>query len=213
MKRAALTRSGRPDPHGPRVVDERRDFVRILSVPSCGVHGADVARAGERAVARPIAPWAGNVRMMPTVLFRGHLAAQPAEPLDLWETRPFGPVARKGPADGRGASDHKGGRSIPILAAGRLPETTGRPPVNVKFFIGVQSRSAPHPRSPLAPPVGRDPVGPTSEKRPSQSDTLQGFREASGLAWLHRSAAWWGGALSAFSRYPKAPRNRRNFSR
>jgi acetylornithine deacetylase/succinyl-diaminopimelate desuccinylase-like protein len=152
------------DAHQARFVDELLDFVRIPSVSAADAHKADVVRAGEWVVARLIAAGAENVRMLqtaghpvvygdwlhagadrPTVLIYGHFDVQPAEPFDLWDSPPFDPVVRDGRVYGRGASDDKGGMFIPILAAEALLKTTGRLPVNVKFFFeGQEEIGSPH---------------------------------------------------------------------
>ena len=152
------------DAHQQRFVDELLDFVRIPSVSASDAHKADVVRAGDWVVARLIAAGAENVRMLPTaghpvvyadwlhagadkptVLIYGHFDVQPAEPFDLWDTPPFDPVVRDGRIYGRGASDDKGGMFIPILSAEALLKTTGRLPVNVKFFFeGQEEIGSPH---------------------------------------------------------------------
>src|SRR5437879_5064462 len=44
----------------------------------------------------------------PTVLVYGHYDVQPAEPLDLWTTKPFEPTVRNNAVYARGAADDKG---------------------------------------------------------------------------------------------------------
>ncbi len=74
----------------------------------------------------------------PTVLIYGHFDVQPAEPFDLWTTPPLCAAGAGRAAVGQGASDDKGGMLIPILAVEALLRTTGRLPVNVKFFFEGQ---------------------------------------------------------------------------
>ena len=145
------------DTHQNRFVTELQNFVRIPSVSAKPEHMPDVVAAGEWVVARLRAAGAENVALYPTqghpvvygdwlhagedkptVLLYGHFDVQPAEPLELWETAPFAAELRDGRIYGRGASDDKGGMMAPILAAEALLQTTGRLPVNVKFFFEGQ---------------------------------------------------------------------------
>ncbi len=152
------------DTHQARFTQELIDFVRIPSVSAVDAHKADVVAAGNWVVARMQAAGIENVRMMPTeghpvvygdwlhagagkptILIYGHFDVQPAEPFDLWDSPPFEPVERDGKIFGRGASDDKGGMFIPIVAAEAMLKTTGRLPVNVKFFFeGQEEIGSPH---------------------------------------------------------------------
>ena len=141
----------------PRFVGELLDFIRIPSVSADAAHVADVVTAGQWVVDRLNAAGIENVQMFPTaghpvvygdwlhagpdkptVLIYGHFDVQPAEPFDLWHTPPFAPEIRDDKVFGRGASDDKGGMLIPILSAEALLRTTGRLPINVKFFFEGQ---------------------------------------------------------------------------
>ena len=140
-----------------RFIRDLLDFVRIPSVSADAAYAADVVTAGEWVVARMQAAGFQNVTMMPTaghpvvygdwlnagpdkptILIYGHFDVQPAEPFDLWHSPPFAPEIRDDKVFGRGASDDKGGMLIPILSAEALLKTTGRLPVNVKFFFEGQ---------------------------------------------------------------------------
>ena len=74
----------------------------------------------------------------------GHFDVQPGEPFDLWQTPPFAPEVRDGKVWGRGASDEEGRMFIPIVAAEAMLKTTGRLPVNVKFFFEGQEEMIRH---------------------------------------------------------------------
>lgn len=143
--------------NNPRFVEELLDFVRIPSVSADEAYAEDVARAGHWVSARLSAAGMENVVVMPTaghpvvyadwlhagadkptVLIYGHFDVQPAEPFDLWDTPAFEPVVRHGCVFGRGASDDKGGMLIPILSVEAMLMTTGKLPVNVKFFLEGQ---------------------------------------------------------------------------
>lgn len=150
--------------HQDRFVGELADFVRIPSVSADPAHVADVARAGDWVADRLRRTGIENVRVLPTdghpvvygdwlhagadrptVLIYGHFDVQPPEPLDLWTTPPFAAEVRDDKMFGRGASDDKGGMFIPIVAAEALLQTTGRLPVNVKFFFeGQEEIGSPH---------------------------------------------------------------------
>lgn len=147
-----------------RFVEELLDFVRIPSVSASEAHIGDVVKAGEWVVARLKQAGAENVVMLPTaghpvvygdwlhagadrptILIYGHFDVQPAEPFDLWQSPPFAPEVREGKVWGRGASDDKGGMLIPILSVEAMLKTTGRLPVNVKFFFeGQEEIGSPH---------------------------------------------------------------------
>jgi acetylornithine deacetylase/succinyl-diaminopimelate desuccinylase-like protein len=150
--------------HQDRFTAELADFVRIPSVSADPAHVADVARAGDWVADRLRTAGIENVRVLPTeghpvvygdwlhagadrptVLIYGHFDVQPPEPLDLWTTPPFAAEIRDDKMFGRGASDDKGGMFIPIVAAEALLKTTGRLPVNVKFFFeGQEEIGSPH---------------------------------------------------------------------
>jgi len=152
------------DANQSRFVDELVDFVGIPSVSADDAHKGDVMRAGEWVMARLRAAGAGNIVMMPTaghpvvyadwlhagadkptILIYGHFDVQPAEPFALWDSPPFEPVVREGKVFGRGASDDKGGMFIPIIATEAMLKTTGKLPVNVKFFFeGQEEIGSPH---------------------------------------------------------------------
>ncbi|MDO9641071.1 MAG: dipeptidase [Pseudotabrizicola sp.] len=152
------------DTHQSRFVDELVDFVRIPSVSADDAHKGDVVRAGEWVMNRLRAAGAENIVMMPTaghpvvyadwlhagadkptILIYGHFDVQPAEPFDLWDSPPFDATVRDDKVFGRGASDDKGGMFIPIIAAEAMLKTTGRLPVNVKFFFeGQEEIGSPH---------------------------------------------------------------------
>ena len=70
----------------------------------------------------------------PTVLIYGHYDVQPAEPLDLWTTKPFEPAVRNNAVYARGAADDKGQVwcHIESLLAW---QAHGGPPVNLTLLI------------------------------------------------------------------------------
>ena len=140
-----------------RFVDELSDFISIPSVSASDEHFNDVVKAGEWVVSRLNTAGLTNARMMstethpvvyadwmhagedkPTILVYGHFDVQPADPLELWDSPPFEPVIKDEKIYGRGASDDKGNMLAPILAAEALLSSTGKLPVNIKFFFEGQ---------------------------------------------------------------------------
>jgi acetylornithine deacetylase/succinyl-diaminopimelate desuccinylase-like protein len=145
------------DREQPRFTAELVDFVAIPSVSAKPENIPDVQRAAEWVSARLTAAGAEHAQVLPTaghpcvladwlhagadkptILIYGHFDVQPAEPFDLWTTPPFQPEIRDGKLWGRGASDDKGGMLIPILAFESFLKTTGKLPVNVRFFFEGQ---------------------------------------------------------------------------
>jgi acetylornithine deacetylase/succinyl-diaminopimelate desuccinylase-like protein len=148
-------------------VDERldsyRDFLRIPSVSALPEHASDCRRAAEwiaddlrriglehvevaETGGHPIvyADWL-HAPGAPTVLVYGHYDVQPVDPVDLWESAPFEPVARDGSMYGRGSSDDKGQIHMHLRAAEALLATTGGLPINVKYlFEGEEESSSVH---------------------------------------------------------------------
>lgn len=140
-----------------RFIAELMDFVRIPSVSAKPENIPDVQAAAHWVARRltqagadhaEVLPTAGHPVVLadwlhagpdkPTLLIYGHFDVQPAEPFDLWSSPPFAPEIRDGRLWGRGASDDKGGMLIPILACEALLKTTGKLPVNVRFFFEGQ---------------------------------------------------------------------------
>ncbi len=154
------------DDNQTRFLEELFDYLRIPSVSSLTENTGDVARAAEWVRDRFDSAGIENVEIMPTgghpvvygdwlhapggptVLIYGHFDVQPADPFELWTSPPFEPEIRNSRIYARGASDDKGNSLIPVLAAEALLKTTGRLPVNVKFFFEGQEEIG----SPQLPP-------------------------------------------------------------
>jgi len=142
--------------HSEQYVAELTDFLRIPSVSSLSEHAEDVKRAAEWVAERlrkagmeavEVMPTGGHPVVYgqwlhapgkPTVLIYGHFDVQPADPLELWTTAPFGPEVRDGRIYARGASDNKGNMLIPIIAGEALLRSDGSLPLNVKFLFEGQ---------------------------------------------------------------------------
>lgn len=133
-----------------------RDLIEYLSIPSVSAqpdHARDVKYAalwlsehlrdiGLRAhvmetAGNPVvyAEWLHSDPHRPTVLVYGHYDVQPAEPLEMWHSEPFGPAVRDGMLYARGASDNKGQHMAHIKAVESYLMHDGHLPVNVKFLI------------------------------------------------------------------------------
>jgi acetylornithine deacetylase/succinyl-diaminopimelate desuccinylase-like protein len=81
----------------------------------------------------------------PTALVYGHYDVQPVDPVELWESPPFEPVAHDGSMFGRGSSDDKGQIHMHLRAAEALLATTGGLPINVRYlFEGEEESSSVH---------------------------------------------------------------------
>ena len=105
-------------------------------------HVAIIPTAGAPAV---YADWLHAPEGAPTVVVYGHHDVQPVDPVDLWQSAPFGPDFRDGQCFARGAIDDKGQVLYEIEAARGLLELEGALPLNLKFLIeGEEEVGSPH---------------------------------------------------------------------
>ena len=80
-----------------------------------------------------------------TLLCYGHYDVQPPEPLEKWDSDPFGAEIRDGIIYARGATDNKSGCMAFVKAAKAFLQTRGAPPVNLTFlFEGEEEIGSPH---------------------------------------------------------------------
>jgi acetylornithine deacetylase/succinyl-diaminopimelate desuccinylase-like protein len=139
-----------------RHLKELCDFLRIPSVSSLSEHAADVTHAARWLAARLESAGFESVKLLPTglhpvvtgewlhapgrptVLVYGHYDIQPADPVELWSNPPFEPVVKDDRVYARGASDDKGNLLAPVMAAEAMLKTSGRLPVNLKWFLEGQ---------------------------------------------------------------------------
>src|SRR3954462_15623871 len=136
-----------------RFLAELKDFIRIPSISTLPEHAEDVRRAaafvadGLRKVGIEnveIIPTNGHPLIYadwlhapgkPTVLWYGHDAPTPADPLELGESPPFEPTERNGNLYARGAVEDKGQMYMHIKAIEALRAVNGTLPVNIKFLV------------------------------------------------------------------------------
>lgn len=145
----------------PRFLDELFSLIRIPSISALPQHKEDMLACAERwrqllleagADEALIMPSQGNPLVYaekrvdpqaPTVLVYAHYDVMPAEPLDLWKSRPFEPEIRDGRIWARGADDDKGQAMIQVKAFEYLVRE-GLLRHNVKFiFEGEEEIGSP----------------------------------------------------------------------
>lgn len=152
-----------------RRVETLCDFVRIPSVSTDPAYKPEVARAAEWLAASlrsfgaeaSVRPTTGHPMVVghlpgpedaPHVLFYGHYDVQPADPLELWNSKPFEPVLKPVTYDGvpdtqivgRGASDDKGALLTFVEACRAWCEVRGKLPLRVSFlFEGEEESGSP----------------------------------------------------------------------
>ena len=78
---------------------------------------------------------------LPTILMYGHYDVQPADPHALWTSPPFDPVIRDGILYARGACDDKGQLFMHLKALECWMQTSGAPPLNLKFILEGEEES------------------------------------------------------------------------
>ncbi|MGC8878783.1 MAG: dipeptidase [Anaerolineae bacterium] len=143
--------------HQTHYLQQLIEFLRIPSVGTSPTHRADMQRAaqwlaslmehiGLHSVQRiptelhPVVygEWGSHDTRVPTLLVYGHYDVQPADPEEQWRTPPFEPTIQDGNIYARGASDDKGQLLTHLVAAEAYLRTSGKVPVNLKFFIEGQ---------------------------------------------------------------------------
>ncbi|MGA2664569.1 MAG: dipeptidase [Nitrososphaerales archaeon] len=137
-----------------RYLSELKEYVSIPSVSTLPEHKADVERTAqwirskleriglERAEVLPTGghpivygEWLKAPAGRPTILIYGHYDVQPTDPLGEWSSPPFSPTVRGDDIYARGAADMKGQGHALLESLEAWMTTTGRLPVNVKFFF------------------------------------------------------------------------------
>lgn len=119
-------------PAPPSEVDRSAEaFATVLREIGC--QGVEVLRLPD-ALPAVYGEWLGNPGA-PTVVLYGHHDVQPPGRPEKWKSPPYEPTERGGRLYGRGVVDDKAGCMVHIAAVASYLKSTGRCPVNVKFFI------------------------------------------------------------------------------
>ena len=134
-------------------LNQYAEMLRIPSVSTLPEHRADMRRMADwcaeelrrlgmtrveinETPGHPIvyAEWL-NAPGKPTVLVYGHYDVQPVDPIDEWESDPFGAEVRGEWIFARGASDMKGQIFAQMKAMECLRDVDGAYPVNIKYLL------------------------------------------------------------------------------
>ena len=135
-----------------RFLKEMMELLRIPSVSAKSEHQKDMVACAEAVKKSFLDSGAGKAEVMqtdgfpvvyaekiidknkPTVLVYGHYDVQPAEPLELWHTKPFEPVVKDGKVFARGSADDKGQFFMHLKALETMVKTNTMN-TNIKFII------------------------------------------------------------------------------
>ncbi|OJW70331.1 MAG: peptidase dimerization domain protein [Candidatus Amoebophilus sp. 36-38] len=135
-----------------RFIEELMAFLRIPSISTMPEHKQDIKQAANFIKDQLVAAGADKAwiiettghplvygekiidRQLPTVLVYGHYDVQPAEPYELWNSKPFEPLIKGDKIFARGAADDKGQFYIHVKALETMIATQSLP-CNIKFLI------------------------------------------------------------------------------
>ncbi|HSN09962.1 MAG TPA: M20/M25/M40 family metallo-hydrolase, partial [Hanamia sp.] len=135
-----------------RFLNEMMELLRIPSVSAKKEHRENMAKCAEAVRKSLLEAGADKAEVMPTngfpvvyaekiidknkptVLVYGHYDVQPAEPLELWHSKPFEPVIKDGKVYARGSADDKGQFFMHVKAM-EVMAKTNTSPTNIKFII------------------------------------------------------------------------------
>jgi acetylornithine deacetylase/succinyl-diaminopimelate desuccinylase-like protein len=138
--------------HKQRFLDELFELLRIPSVSADPTYKNDVINTADAVASSLKKAGADKVEICategypivyaekmidaskPTILVYGHYDVQPADPLDLWHSKPFDPVVKNDKIYARGACDDKGQMFMHVKAFEAMIQTNTLP-CNVKFMI------------------------------------------------------------------------------
>ena len=135
-----------------RFLNEMMELLRIPSVSAKSEHKADMVKCAEAVKQSFLNSGADKAEVMqtdgfpvvyaekiidknkPTVLVYGHYDVQPAEPLELWHSKPFEPVIKDGKVYARGSADDKGQFFMHLKALETMVKTNTMA-TNMKFIV------------------------------------------------------------------------------
>ena len=138
--------------HKQRFLDELFELLRIPSVSADPTYKNDVINTADAVASSLKKAGADKVEICategypivyaekmidaskPTILVYGHYDVQPADPIDLWHSKPFDPVVKNDKIYARGACDDKGQMFMHVKAFEAMIQTNTLP-CNVKFMI------------------------------------------------------------------------------
>lgn len=138
--------------NGERFLKEMMDLLRIPSVSAKSEHKKDMSDCAAAVKKSFLDSGADKAEVMqtdgfpvvyaekiidknkPTVLVYGHYDVQPAEPLELWHSKPFEPVVKDGKVFARGSADDKGQFFMHVKALEMMVKTNTMS-TNIKFLI------------------------------------------------------------------------------
>jgi acetylornithine deacetylase/succinyl-diaminopimelate desuccinylase-like protein len=147
------------DEHKDARLESYKAFLRIPSISALPEHAPDCRATAEWIAADLRASGVEHVEVAetgghpvvygdwlhadgaPTVLVYCHYDVQPVDPLELWESPPFEPVAVGDRILARGSADDKGQLHLHLRATEALLATRGRLPVNLKFVFEGEEES------------------------------------------------------------------------
>ena len=135
-----------------RFLNEMMELLRIPSVSAKSEHKNDMTQCAEAVKNSLLSSGADKAEVMntdgfpviygekiidknkPTVLVYGHYDVQPAEPLELWHSKPFEPIIKDGKVFARGSADDKGQFYMHVKALETMVKTNTMS-TNIKFLI------------------------------------------------------------------------------
>lgn len=136
-----------------RFLEEIIEILRIPSVSTDPVHKADLVATGKWIAQRLIGLGVPTVELVETaghpiveghwpvdpdkktLLVYGHYDVQPVDPIELWESDPFGADIRDGKIYARGSADMKVNLVTFIQGLEAVVAESGQPPLNLIFLF------------------------------------------------------------------------------